>query len=162
MHHIPTTTTHTREQQRSSGKPNIHKGATSFLKSHYNLQQTKQNAYTVTGYSKYVAEKILKKITKDLQIEWHKNLTSPTFLGGKFDGNNHTGDKFKGISSNNVGRWKERISKNEACIIEGWLADTMTHWGYQLQYSHNEHVEALSEFYAWYNCKYFFSDSFSV
>jgi len=127
------------------------------------IQNKSSNFFTI-HFEQLTAnpKKILKKITKDLQIEWHKNLTSPTFLGDKFDGNNHTGDKFKGISSNNVGRWKERISKNEACIIEGWLADTMTHWGYHLQYSHNEHVEALSEFYAWYNCKYFFSDSFSV
>ena len=109
-----------------------------------------------------IPEKILRKITNDLQIEWHNNLISPTFLGGKFTGNNHSGDKFQGISSSNVGRWKERISKNEACIIEGWLADIMTYWGYKLEYSHDDHVNALSDFYAWYNCKYFFSDSFTV
>jgi hypothetical protein len=108
------------------------------------------------------SETTLKKITNDLKIKWHNNLKFPTLLGEEFTGNNHSGDKFKGISSNNIGKWKERISKNEACIIEGWLADIMTYWGYQLEYSHDDHVTALSDFYAWYNCKYFFRDSFTV
>ncbi len=126
--------------------------------------QSKSNNFYATHFEHLTAEpeKILRKITNDLQIEWHNNLISPTFLGGKFTGNNHSGDKFQGISSSNVGRWKERISKNEACIIEGWLADIMTYWGYKLEYSHDDHVNALSDFYAWYNCKYFFSDSFTV
>ena len=105
-------------------------------------------------------KKILKKITNDLKINWSNNLTSPTFLGNEFLGNNHLGDKFKGIVSSNIGRWKERISKNEACVIEGWLSDIMTYWGYKLEYTHDEHLAALSNFYAWYNCKYFFKDSF--
>ncbi len=126
--------------------------------------QSKSNNFYTTHFEHLTAdpEKTLRKIANDLQIDWHNNLTSPTFLGGKFTGNNHAGDKFQGITSSNVGRWKERISKNEACIIEGWLADIMTYWGYQLEYSHDDHVNALSDFYAWYNCKYFFSDSFTA
>ncbi len=124
--------------------------------------ENKSDSFYTTHFENLAAdpETVLKKITKDLKIEWHNNLKSPTFLGGKFAGNNLAGDKFEGISSNNVGRWRERISKNEACIIEGWLADIMTYWGYKLEYSHDDHLNALSDFYAWYNCKYFFKDSF--
>ena len=127
------------------------------------VENKSENFYTINFESLTTdPESTIKKVIEKLKIEWHDNLKSPTFLGGEFKGNNHTGDQFQGISSNNVGKWKKRISKNEACIIEGWLSDIMTYWGYSLEYSHRDHVNALSEFYAWYNCRYFFRDSFKV
>lgn len=102
----------------------------------------------------------LKKITNFLKINFHENLLKPTFLGGKYSGNNHDGKKFNQISSINVNRNKERIHKQEIQIIEAWLKDIMIYWGYNCKSNHVKNVSALNNFYSWYNFKYFFKDSF--
>ena len=107
-------------------------------------------------------ESVMKLIVNQLNIGWDDKLLEPTMLGEDFFGNNHSGKKFKGISVENLGRWRERITNAEACLIEGWMADVMQFWGYHSEYKRSEQLRALADFYAWYNSKYFFKDSFSV
>jgi hypothetical protein len=104
----------------------------------------------------------LGELTERLGIDWNESLLRPTFLGQEFVGNNHHGKKFNGISAENMGKWSERISAFEAAVIEGWMYRSMDEWGYTQAYTKREQRKALEEFYAWYNCRYFYRDSFGV
>lgn len=107
-------------------------------------------------------ESVMRSVVKQLNIDWNETLLEPTINGENFTGNNHLGKKFNGISAENLGRWRERIARAEACLIEGWMADVMQFWGYHADYEKSEHLRSIADFYAWYNCNYFFKDSFSA
>ena len=65
-----------------------------------------------------------------LELPLHETLYRPTKLGKDDPGNNHLGLEFTGISSQNVGRWRERLSLDDAAVIEYWLREELIHWGY--------------------------------
>jgi len=106
--------------------------------------------------------KHMEGLSKFLGVDWCDSFLSPTFLGEGFSGNNHDGIQFTGISDKNVGRWLERISPYEAAVIEGWMNRVMDDWGYKKVFKKSDHLRALEEFYAWYNCRYFYRDSFRM
>ena len=95
-----------------------------------------------------------------LNIPFDLNFIKPTFLGKPFHGNNYQ-KKIHGISSENVGRWTERISEFEAGVIEYWLQDVMKFFGYEFSMTSEKASIFFSDFYKWYNCRYFYRDSFS-
>jgi len=106
-------------------------------------------------------EKEMRGVLNHLNLDWDLSVVEPTVLGEAFTGNNHEGKKFSGISAENLGRWRERISDFDAAVIEAWMKDVMTSWGYDLKYSNAYQKQVLSKFYAWYNCRYFYKDSFA-
>ena len=95
-------------------------------------------------------------------ISFHTCLTQPTILGQAFDGNSHEGERHSGISNKNSGRWSERISEFEVGVIEFWLSDVMRSWGYPLSLDSERAEAAYSQFYNWYNCRYFYRDSVAI
>lgn len=95
-----------------------------------------------------------------LGITMHESLTVPTKQGQSFEGNNHDGVKFNGISAQNLGKWKVRISEEEARIIEFMLADEMKDLGYEAVFDENESAVLAGDWYAKMNFKYFFADPF--
>lgn len=105
-------------------------------------------------------EIIMRKVTDFLNISFTKKLLTPTLEGELYLGNSHDGKTFSGISKENIGNWKSRISDKEARIIEYWLGDVMDIWSYEKEYTNIDGQLAFSEFYEWYNCKYFYHDSF--
>lgn len=105
-------------------------------------------------------EKTMKSIACFLKIRWNDSLLQPTTLSESYLGNNHAGLQFHGVSKHNLGRWRDRITEADACLIEGWMLDIMKYWNYTPQYQTSAHLRQLAEFYAWYNCKYFYYDSF--
>jgi hypothetical protein len=102
----------------------------------------------------------MKTLTGYLGISWDSCLLNPTSLGEPFKGNNHSGSQFDGMSNENIGRWRDRITEVDACLIEAWMSDIMRFWGYQAAHERCHQLRAISDFYAWYNCKYFYFDSF--
>lgn len=94
-------------------------------------------------------------------FSFDRSLLFPTTIGTAYQGNNHDGVVMSGISSQNVGRWRERIKDEEAMVIEFWLGTEMERHGYQRQFSKADTIAAFSKFYHWYNTKYFYSDSFA-
>ena len=66
----------------------------------------------------------------------------------------------QGISKYNIGRWKQRISNYEAGVIEYWLGDLMEKLHYKRKLQTKYSMECFSQFYQWYNFKYFYYDSF--
>lgn len=105
-------------------------------------------------------KQVMNKVSRFLGISFSETLLNPTIMGRPYKGNSHNGKVFSGISSENIGKWKERISKDEAMVIEYWLKDVMDFWGYSLEYDDLEKQKAFSSFYEWYNCKYFYHDTF--
>ncbi len=95
-------------------------------------------------------------------VEFNEALLDPTFLGERFTGNSHVGEKFSGISNSNVGRWKDRISDFEVGVIEFWMRDVMERWGYEASLSMAEAADSFADFYNWYNCRYFYYDSLPI
>ena len=107
------------------------------------------------------AESTLNIICDFLKIDFNVSLLTPTFLGIPTPGNCFEGKKFNSISSANIARWKERITAQEAQIIEFHFAGEMEKYGYKPEYSSNDQIDAVSEFYKWMNYKYFYSDFFA-
>ena len=103
----------------------------------------------------------MRNISTFCGISFDQSLLTPTFLGQSYSGNSHDGRIFRGLSSENVGRWPERISEKEAMIIEFWMHDVMQNFGYQLAHDLQRSAEAFADFYTWYNGTYFFHDSFA-
>ena len=106
------------------------------------------------------ARKSMTDICSFLEIPLEDALFHPTKLGKDDFGNNHSGRKFTGISAENLGRWKERLSSEDIGVIEFWLHNEMKHWGYPLSLDSKTTFQSFSKFYDWYNCEYFFHDSF--
>jgi hypothetical protein len=93
--------------------------------------------------------------------DFSDSMLSPTILGETTAGNSHEGKRFSGISGENAGAWRKRISEDEAKVIEYWCEREMLDWGYAVEFDAIERQKAFAQFYEWYNCRYFFSDSFS-
>ena len=106
-------------------------------------------------------ENTMARVCDHSDIDYRQELTQPTLLGRSFEGNSHEGKRFSGISGENLGKWQERISEFEAKVIEFWLHDVMTQYGYSLHFPQEDAANAFSTFYEWYNCTYFFHDSFA-
>jgi hypothetical protein len=103
----------------------------------------------------------LDKACRFLGWEFRDSMLSPTILGKPTSGNSHEGKTFSGINSSHAGAWRERISAAEAKVIEYWCEREMRSWGYEPAFSEAETQAEFARFYAWYNCQYFYSDSFS-
>jgi hypothetical protein len=95
-------------------------------------------------------------------IDWNDCLVRPSVMGRETTGNNYDNEKFRDVSSKNVGRWRERISDFEAMVIEFHLREFMEKQGYPLAFPLLESARAASEFYKWTNTQYFYKDSFAV
>ncbi|WP_438362927.1 sulfotransferase [Nioella halotolerans] len=95
-------------------------------------------------------------------IGFEEALLNPTFLGKNYTGNSHEAKKFSGLSMENVGNWRDRISPEEAMIIEYWFSDVMHEFGYMPTFDREKASQAFADFYEWYNCTYFFHDSFAT
>ena len=106
-------------------------------------------------------ETAMKDLAEFLDVSFGQTLLTPTMQGKGFAGNNYDGLKFGGISTKNVGRWRDRISEKEAMIIEYWMEAEMKSAGYETVFPIKDCQTAFGEFYAWYNSKYFFRDAFS-
>ncbi|GKX33941.1 MAG: hypothetical protein MnENMB40S_15590 [Rhizobiaceae bacterium MnEN-MB40S] len=104
----------------------------------------------------------MQTIASWLRISYQDSLTRPTVFGETYAGNNHDGVAFSGIASDHLGQWRQRISPDEAKIIEFWLSVDMRSFGYEPFYCEADQLAAFAKFYDWYNHAYFFRDSFTV
>lgn len=93
-------------------------------------------------------------------LEFEQNMLEPSIFGVAQSGNNHDGIRFTGISDENVGRWKTRITDVEAQIIEFHLGDLMRQHGYETAFSEDQCGAAIASWYKLKNYKYFFHDPF--
>lgn len=134
------------------------------LKSAEINQKNFSDSFLAIRYEDLVSnpEETMRKVSTFLSIDFSKSMLIPTIMGEVYKGNNFEGKKFSAISNEQVGKWIKRITKDEAMIIEYWLADIMKTWGYEPKYRYDDSQCAFSEFYEWYNCEYFYHDSFQT
>jgi hypothetical protein len=96
-------------------------------------------------------EEVLPQICDFLGISYDPILQVPTVLGKLWDGNNFDGLKFKKPSNVNVGKWKERITDDDAKLIEFYFRDVMQAFDYKLEFPMQECMKAASNHYKWHN-----------
>ena len=126
------------------------------------LVENKPEIYKVVRFEDLTEnpEKQMAYLSSFCGVNFTDTMTRPTILSRDFNGNNHEGKKFLGISKEHVSTWNERISKFETGVIEFWMSDVMKYWGYSLSLPCDESFRSYSDFYKWYNCRYFYYDSF--
>ena len=107
-------------------------------------------------------EKVMRDVSAFLKIPFHESLLAPTFFGVSSVSNNFEGKTMNQVSSENLSRWKQRITPEEAQIIEFSFKGLMEQFHYLPEYSEAESAQAFSEFYKWSNYHYFFHDPFAV
>ena len=109
--------------------------------------------YHVVRYEDLVdnPDNTMKNIANFMDIDFSKNLLTPSTFGINWRGNNFSGDKFNGISNNNSEKWKSRISEKDAMLIEYYFSSLMEEFGYKLQFDLDECQKQAIEHYKWYN-----------
>ncbi|NQU35021.1 MAG: hypothetical protein HQ521_17480, partial [Bacteroidetes bacterium] len=127
-----------------------------------NLEIYGSEKYLFANFNELVrdVEQFMARVADFVNVPYSSSMTYPTRLEHEVTGNNFDGNKFSKVTTHNVDRWKERISKQEAQIIEFHLGDLMQEFGYSLMYDKRESARSASDFYKWKNYKYFFSDRF--
>ena len=140
----------------------INRSSLGFKYARINQDILGQDRYKVVRFEDVVqkSEETMADIANFLGVTYNEILLTPTFLGQAVDGNSYEGVKMPTISGANIGRWPERISEEEAKIIEFHFAGIMEPYGYQCQFSSKEAAAMAAEFYKWQNYRYFFGDPF--
>lgn len=103
----------------------------------------------------------MQSVARFLEIDFKPSLLAPTMLGRPAGGNAFDGVASFEVNARNVGRWRERISPEDAQVIEFHLAEDMAAFGYQPGYDDRAQARAAGEFYKWQNYAYFYSDRFA-
>jgi len=107
-------------------------------------------------------EKAMRGVAAFLGIEFDPCLLRPTVLGHPAGGNAFDGVASFEVSARNVGRWRERISAEDAQVIEFHLGDEMKAFGYAPAFESAAQARAAAEFYKWQNYAYFYGDRFAL
>lgn len=95
----------------------------------------------------------MKKVADFIEIPFRLSMTEPTLFGEASEGNSRDELELKGIDSQFLGCWPERISEEEAMVIEGWMAAEMADWGYKPHFSPEKTQAVFTEFHNWYKTR---------
>ncbi len=112
-----------------------------------------KDKYIFTKYDEMVSntDKEIEKISKFLNINPKNFDKKPTFCGLDWPGNNFDNKDFKTISKSQSGSWKERITDEEAALMEFHFKDVFEFFDYNLYFSDKERADAAREHYKWLN-----------
>lgn len=118
--------------------------------------------YRILRFEDLVAapESTMREISTWLGIAYEESMLQPSICGRPTGGNSFENKTFSGISSEHVGKWKERISDEEAAMIEFAFSDEMAAYGYAAESDDNVVADSVSAFYKSINYKYFYFDRF--
>jgi hypothetical protein len=112
-----------------------------------------EDRYMVIRFEDLVSNSraVISSMAKFAGIGHEDHLYQPTFCGIPWLGNNFDGKKFSGISSSNVGRWRERVPEKETALIEFHYRDLMEYFGYRSEIDSRTACRAATEHYKWHN-----------
>jgi hypothetical protein len=96
-----------------------------------------------------------------LGVDFAPSLLAPTVLGRPTGGNAFDNIVTFEVSARNVDRWRDRISPEDAQVIEFHLGADMEAFGYAPAFDRRQQARAAAEFYKWQNYAYFYSDRFA-
>jgi hypothetical protein len=136
---------------------------TGFRMGRMNRAQFGEERYLILRFEDLATapEPTMRAVAAFLGIAFTPSLLAPTMLGRPTAGNAFDGVASFEVNARNVERWRERISPEDAQVIEFHLADDMEAFGYRPVFAHCEQGRAAAEFYKWQNYAYFYSDRFA-
>jgi hypothetical protein len=136
---------------------------TGFRMARINREQFGEGRYLVLRFEDLTAEPkaAMMQVSEFLGIGVEPSLLTPTTLGRSSGGNSFDGVATFDVSTRNVERWRERISDEDAQVIEFHLSEEMQEFGYEPAFDDRAQARAASEFYKWQNYAYFYSDRFA-
>jgi hypothetical protein len=136
---------------------------TGFRMGRMNRAQFGDDRYLIVRFEDLATapETAMRAVAAFLGIAFTPSLLAPTMLGRPTAGNAFDGVVSFEVNARNVERWRERISPEDAQVIEFHLADDMEAFGYRPVFAHREQGRAAAEFYKWQNYTYFYSDRFA-
>jgi hypothetical protein len=106
-------------------------------------------------------ERAMRTVADFLGIDFAPSLLSPTTLGRPTGGNAFDSVTTFDVNTRNVERWRERITPEDAQVIEFHLGEDMETFGYQPAFDRGAQARSAAEFYKWQNYAYFYSDRFA-
>lgn len=124
-----------------------------------NEQRFGKNVYRVIRYEDLVGNpsKSMRSLCEFCGATFSPRMLNPTVFGHAWGGNNYSGKTFFGPSKSNSGRWIERITTQEANLLEFHFEDAMSHFNYPLTSDLPARIDAAVEHYKWYNYAQAFS-----
>lgn len=125
-----------------------------------NSQAIGPKQYKIVRFEDLVTDPqtVMKEITAFIGLTYSDDILRTSTLRHTWDGNNFDGLKFTKPSAVNVSRWKERISEEDAMLMEFHFRDMMETFEYAPVFSAKETAKAASDHYKWFN----FSTPFSA
>jgi len=116
-------------------------------------QKIYPDQYLVLRFEDLVAdpEKEMRRICLFLKVEFDSAMLKPAFLESAWHGNSFESQSLSEVSSQNAGRWRERIHAEEAQVLEFYFAEVMGRFGYDRQFSDAECARAVRQHYSWFN-----------
>ena len=141
----------------------LHRARLGFCMARQNRAAYGPQRYHLVRYEDLVTEPeaTMRQVARFLGIEFSPCLLTPSALGLPTGGNSYDGDPAFHISTRNLGRWRERISQDEAAVIEFHLGEEMAEFGYDIAFECAVRRRAAAEFYKWHNYAYFYNDRFA-
>jgi hypothetical protein len=103
----------------------------------------------------------MRELAAFIGIDFRPSLLVPMLLGKPVAANSYESGASFAVNAHNAGRWRERITPEEAQVIEFHLGDEMQAFGYEPAFSAAEQTRAAAEFYKWQNYAYFYRDRFA-
>ena len=121
------------------------------------------NRYHLLRYEDLVAapEPRMREVAAFLGVDFEGSLLEPTILGRPVGANSYDSETIFAVSGRNVGRWRDRITEEEASVIEFHLAEEMAEFGYAPAFAPAQQARAAAEFYKWQNYAYYYNDRFA-
>jgi hypothetical protein len=131
----------------------IERGKFGFELSVLNQKRFGRERYKIVRYEDLVTDtrETMKHVCKFIGISFSEKVLVPTVCGRPWRGNSYVETKFSGPSSQNVDRWRERITDNEAMLLEYHFQEYMEVYNYPLRFGLEDRIDAAVEHYKWYN-----------
>lgn len=131
----------------------IERGRFGFELADRNQRRFGGDVYTVVRYEDLLADPpgVLAELCRFIGVPFAREVFQPTVCGQPWGGNNYEATRFDGLSSRNAGRWPDRITPEEAALIEYHFGEFMERHGYPQRYTLAQQTDAAVSHYKWYN-----------
>ncbi|VUX54870.1 Sulfotransferase family protein [uncultured Woeseiaceae bacterium] len=131
----------------------IERGKFGFELAGKNLERFGEDRYKIIRYENLVDDikAVMCDICEFMGITYSDVVLNPTVFGKDWGGNNYGSHKYSNASAYNSGRWRERITTEEARLIEYHFEEYMNMYDYDCCFGLEEKIEAAVNHYKWYN-----------
>lgn len=118
-----------------------------------NLSTLGKDRYKIVKFEDFTGEpeSHMRELCAFIGIDFDPRMLVPSTFGYPWTGNNFEGKSFRGASQANVNRWRDRISDEDAALIEFHFRDIMEPFGYEVQFDTKTQQQAATKHYKWFN-----------